>query len=74
MPREKIIDGDMHHGSGVEGRRAKNPPEAGGNQYETAEETAGPENPQEPSKKRPRQGKPLFKGDTGADIFYSAQK
>ncbi len=71
MPYEKIIEGDLLEGAGVEGRREKR-------RTAPAGEKVGPEKPvetPEPRKprKKPPSGRPWFADGSEADIFHSKQ-
>ncbi len=73
MPREKIIDGDLAGGTGVEGRRVggkkdQNPEEAPTDREQPREE------PREQSAGKPPSRRPRFAESNTADIFYSEQK
>ncbi|MDN7024920.1 hypothetical protein FGU65_08470 [Methanoculleus sp. FWC-SCC1] len=69
MPREKIIDGDLAGGTGVEGRRS------GGKKDEHSEKApVDSEQPREQSTGKPPSRKPRFGQGNTADIFYSEQK
>jgi hypothetical protein len=69
MPREKIIDGDLAGGTGVEGRRV------GGKKDQNPEEApTDREQPREQSTGKPPSRRPRFAEDNTADIFYSEQK
>jgi hypothetical protein len=74
MPHERIIDGELHLGSGVEGRRGKRQSEVSADQRATPDEVTETQEAGPPGAKRDRQGKPVFNDDAGADIFYSAPK
>ncbi len=69
MPREKIIDGDLVGGTGVEGRRS------GGKKDRSLEEAQPDrEQPREEISGKPSSRRPRFAESNTVDIFYSEQK